>query len=212
MPNGITSDLYEGKEVTLRGYLMRVGRQMMFAVRQRDDNSHDPVELPENDPVLRYEREAVEKARARVAELEGLDRGQVAQAAHASFLAEHAAWQKSRDHEAEVRARYDAMRAQVEAWEPDPLVAYVKEYALRYLDESMEFDCPVRAPLPEGQKLRWFSEPEELGPREWYEREMAEAQRSLASSEEYLAERTLVEHERRQQIEAFLRSLPEEGS
>lgn len=209
MPSGITSAIYEGKDESLRSYLMQVGRQMMFAVMLRDEPMSVPVTLPESD-FTRYERERVTKTRRRVIELERMTDAEKAEAEAESFAAELSVWQSSRDHEDEVRARYTAMREQVEAWEPDPLIAYVKEHALRFLDESMRHDCPVRAPLPEGKYLRWLSKPEPMDPQAWWVREHAEAVKALENAEEYLAKREKIETERRAHIAAFLSSLPAE--
>lgn len=152
MPNGFTSDIYEGKDTSLRGYLMGVARGMGYSIMQRDDAPDAPVrEVEPSD----YDRRRADELRAELADIEGL-----------SVADAWARYQREREeagdrrHEIvrdrrEMRERYLSMIAEVEAWQPDPLIASTKTYALKYLRESMEFDCG-----PEGQEARYWPMPE----------------------------------------------------
>lgn len=152
MPNGFTADLYEGKDTSLRSYLMGVARGMGYSIMQRDDAPDAPVrEVTASD----YNRRRADELRAELAEIEGLS---VADAWD-RYKREREEAGARRDESVrgrrEMRERYLAMLAEVEAWQPDPLIASTKTYALKYLHESMEFDCG-----PEGQEARYWPMPE----------------------------------------------------
>src|SRR4051794_27715841 len=93
MPSGITAEIYEGKDVSLRDYLMRVGRQMGFAVMQRDSDLDEPVKATE--PSSYYERR-VPELDARVQELQAMTEAEADVAAHCDFEERHTAWQETK--------------------------------------------------------------------------------------------------------------------
>lgn len=64
MPSGMTADIYEGKDVSLRDYLMTVGRGMGFAILQRDDDSSEPVKVTEAEADTRYHDGCLRDAKA----------------------------------------------------------------------------------------------------------------------------------------------------
>lgn len=205
MPSGITQDVYDGSNADLRDYLMRVGRQMMFSVLQRDEGP-GPVRIPEDaGSGSRYAHERVREAEARIAELQGMDTLSRLRAAHAAHVERLASWTEIQEKKAVVRARYADMQAKLEAWEPEPLVAYVKEHALRYLAESIEYDCPDREP-----KFSWDFEPVESAPSVWWVDAMNEAVKRRDMAREDIEKYERVERERREHVEAFYRSLPPE--
>lgn len=201
MPNGYTAAIYEGKPVTLRDYLMGIGRGMGFAILQRDADRDDPVKLTE--PSTGHAERSLADARTRRRVLEQMTPEDAQAAAYADFKDATARWEADLEKSLAMRARYEDMIAQVEAWRPDPLVEGAKEMALRYLRESADFDCGKP-----GEEMRYRPKPELLGGRAWLEREIAEAQRSIAHYEKSIAEELERTAERNRYIEAFLSSLP----
>ena len=201
MPNGYTADIYEGKPTTLADYLMGVGRGMGFAIMQRDDPASEPVRRVE--PQTRYYDEALAEARAVLADLDGLTMAQAAERASAEYEAEVSSWLEERDRRLGMRSRYVDMIAQVEAWEPDPLVRVVKEQAIKYLRESLDFDVG-----PEGEEMRYRPYPRLLGGAEWVNAKRAKAQRDVEYNEAERAKEIERAAERNRWIDAFLGSLP----
>lgn len=199
MPNGITAAIYEGQSTSLRDYLMRVGRQCGFAVYQRDDNPDDPVKPVEPSD---YHVKALVAAEARIAEVRAWSDEDADREAKAQFDAEFRRWLESRNEKGQIRERYEAMRTEVEAWQPDPIASFVKDQAIKYLNESIEFDCG-------SDDDRWYPEPKfVLGPQ-FREQELAKASHDA----DYHTAENLKEiaraDERNKYIAAFLASLPD---
>ena len=207
MPSGITAAIYEGETTTLRDYLMTVGRQMGYAILQRDADRGEPVRTAE--PNTHYHDERVREARATLSDLASITPEQAAERARADYEKAHTAWCESREKNEALRARYEDMLQQVEEWEPDPLIAGTKVYAIKYLRESIEFDCG----RPD-EESRWNREPVESTPEQWVEKQRAEALRTLEYNLEGRGKEIQRTTERNAYIEAFLNSLPpvEEGS
>lgn len=197
MPSGITSAIYEGKEpVSLRDYLMSVSRQMGYAIMQRDDSLSEPVK-PTSVPNFYVTN--VEEAEAELAKLDAMTPAEIAQAAEREFRDQSAAHALAKAENAALQARYEDMIRQVEAWHPDKLIASTKDYALRYLRESLEHDCGRVYP----------GEPVAKEPLEWFLDKRKDAVRHLEFARERLVEMNEREAERNRHIHAFLRSLPD---
>lgn len=204
MPSGITSDIYEGKkEVTLRDYLMTVGRQMGYAIMQRDDDPTKPVEYVE--PSTRYYDESIAEAQAVLARIDGMSVEQAQEEANAEYAAELERWKDTERKKLELRDRYEAMIAQVEGWEPDPLIADTKTQAVKYLRESIEFD--VGAP---GEEMRYYRYPIRQSGAEWLNAKRDEAKRTIERGRQNIREERERTAERNRYIAAFLDSLPQE--
>jgi hypothetical protein len=201
MPSGITSDLYEGKDTTLRGYLMSVGRSMGYAIMQRDEH---PAAAVTEVTASTYHAEAAAKSRQALADLEQLT---VAQAWDLAVGEREEAEAKRREHvqkNRDLRARYTRMLAEVEAWEPDPLVASTKDHALKALRESLDFDCG-----PEGEELRYWPKPAlDFDGAAYITRRRAELQKDIEYHDAEQCKEDQRTIERNRHIAAFLGSLP----
>lgn len=196
MPNGYTAKIYDGSDVTLRGYLLGVARAMGYAVLQRDDSADVPVRKAE--PTTRYHDESIDKARRRRDWLQTLDAHDAEREARAEHEAEHASWVESRDRMHEMQLRYETMIANVEGWHPDPLIESTKEVALKYLRESLEFDTYNSGPPVPQTGAAWLSQ------------QLAIAERNIAYHEAERAKEIERTAERNRYIDAFYASLPAE--
>ena len=202
MPSGITGPIYEGQDVSLRDYLMRVGRQMSFAIVQKEDDNDAPVRLTTEST---YHAERVAEGEAALAELRAMTPAETFAAAQFDYEKRHKAWEKAVAEKIALRARYEDMLAQVEAWEPDPLIAPTKDSAIRFLRESIDFDCGT-----EGEELRWNPEPQLVSAPVWHAQRIAEEELWLEDAREQVRKDRVRVADRNRLIEAFLRSLPAE--
>jgi hypothetical protein len=203
MPSGITSDIYEGKDVSLRDYLMTVGRQMSMAIMQRDDDPREPVRVRKpSTTYLDWLDEAIQE-RHRLADMTERD---AADAAAEEFAQRREDRRKAEQRSDELEARYDSMIAKVQAWEPEESVAYVKKHALKYLRESKEFDCWS---LP--QLDRMYPIPTEPVPaEEWLATAIADTEDKILRYSELWDEECDRVADFNEHILAFHRSLPDE--
>jgi hypothetical protein len=200
MPSGITSKIYDGEDVSLRDYLMTVGRQMSMAIMQRDEGP-GPVKLRKPST---YSLDALEQAILERHRLADLTEAECADEAAAEFLRSREARREYKERKDALRARYQAMYEKVEAWEPDPKVEYVKGHALKYLRESIEFDCP------EGRDI-WPPDQDEPTPwGKWRDEKIAECERQIERYSEQWDEEVERVNDFNEHILAFHRSLPDE--
>lgn len=198
MPSGITADIYEGKDVSLRDYLMVVGRQMGFAIMQRDDSRDTPIERVE--PRTDYHDRALEAAEDTLTRVKAMSDDEVATAAKDAFDKAWRAWAQRRNDEDQLRARYEAMLEQVEAWKPESLMETTKQQAIKYLRESIDFDCP--------KERKWDTEPELLDGQAWREQQIEKANRDIQYHTAERIKEIARADERNRYIDAFYASLP----
>lgn len=205
MPSGITSDIYEGKDVSLRDYLMKVGRQMSLAIHQRDEDSSAPIRLRK--PYTAYSDEQETKGLQRIKELDDMSLVEAAEAARAEYKKAQLAYKNELATRQTLLKRYTDMRKQVEAWEPHPKVAYVKEHALKFIDESIDFDCHGTT---EEEMMKYYPHPEKKSAVRWLKESYKSAERSIKYARESRTEELNRVANFNQHIEAFLGSLPSE--
>jgi len=139
MPTGYTAKLYEGKPQTFEEFVLAAAHGMGALIEMRDSSMDAPI------PVFtpsEYSAERLEKARAALDALQDHDlewwvRRQRDEAESiAKFEAE------AEEGRAGLRARYEGMLAQVDAWVP-PTDEHVglKEFMREQLTSSIEFDA-----------------------------------------------------------------------
>lgn len=195
MPSGTTSKIYEG-DASVRNYLLRVGRAMGFSILQRDA---DPDEPPKPFPPSTYHAEMLEEARAKQVRLAAMTPSEITRGASAWNHEQLTIWRETMAAKEALRARYEAVRQGVEDWTPPQGLEGAKEYALRQLDDSIQFDCRTG-----------MSEPTPLSAAEWYRRQVEHADHDIEYHTEKHAEEVKRARERNAAILAFLVSLPED--
>lgn len=198
MPTGLTADIYDGSDTSMRAYLMHIGRHMGFAVMQRDDPRDTPIKRVE--PHTSYYDESLATNIERRAWLDSLNAKEIAGAAQRAYEDDHGAWFKRRAEKAELQKRYEQMIRQVEAWEPGELLQGVKDLALEQLRQSIDFDCGGT----------YDTAPEQPDPYVWLSREIAACDKAVQRAHEGIAEEIARTAERNRYIDAFYAALPDE--
>lgn len=92
--------------------------------------------------------------------------------------------ERSSAHDQMIDARYDAMLAQVDAWQPVPVLARLKESMRRELLEARSFDCPARNKEP---LVAVTAEAWRAGKIEWTRRVLEHAREEAKKDEERVA-------------------------
>ena len=167
MPTGYTSKIYDGTETTLRQFALRCARGMGALITMRDDPMDAAIPQRLEADTAYYDKQ-ITRAEARIAELRAMT-DEECDAAAEKFNAELVEHNRKRveDNDA-LRARYDALIAETEAWEGAP--EGLKDLMLDQLRESREFDV---SPDP----LRYAGQPR-TGV-EWMAAELENAAREL---------------------------------
>lgn len=157
MPTGYTC-IIDDNNATFAQYLWRCARGMGALVRMRDNSlgADAPAEFTPD----RYYEHSLNRAEKRLAELRAMSDDD----ARAQHKAERGRVMQStveiNDNTRETAAKYDAMRAEVEAWEPPtPDHEGLKKFMLEQLDTGFPSYCRnVYTPPPDEGWEVWRAE------------------------------------------------------
>ena len=146
MPTGYTATLHDGEQ-SFPDFALACARAFGALITMRDDPADAP--LPDAfEPSTYYAVRAAE-LRSRIAEIEAWTDAAARDAAHRAWHSAWTRWNAGRAEREARKARYEAMIAQVEAWEPPtPDHLEMKRFMLDQLAESLRFDCGYEAPEP----------------------------------------------------------------
>jgi hypothetical protein len=194
MPTGYTAMLND-EDVTFPAFAMECARAFGALILMRDDPKGTPIP-DEFQPNTSYYDESQAAAEARLAELRAMTPEDIVQAnqeERADVLEQRA---RSTMERRDLRLRYEAMLAEVQAWEP-PTEDHqgLKDFMAEQITSSIKFDCtPISYPeMPASD------------PAEWFEAQVAKCERDIAYAEERRAE----EIERVAQRNGWVRALRE---
>jgi hypothetical protein len=152
MPTGYTADLYDGKDVSFRDFVLRCSRAMGAAVMLRDDGP-EVVPTPENvSPNTSYTQRRLAEAKGEFEKWKNLV-GPGLLAETESFNAKQRQARKGDEEKRErIANAYTSMIEQVEAWDPPtPDHEPLKEFMLQQLRNSLKFDASPTDP-------KWYAE------------------------------------------------------
>lgn len=188
MPTGYTADIYEGKEVSFPDFVMDCARAFGALITMRDDPRDAPIpdEFQPNDYHLREHETALRN----LAEAKAWTEDQATEYAEVAYVEAHGAWVEHQLTAKERGERYEAMLAQVQAWEPPtPDHQGLKDFMVEQLESSIKHDADLT------DLERWYPEPRQHTGPEWRQDRIAKAERDI----EYHAAEWLKEVERAQQ-------------
>ena len=149
MPSGLTWEIYEGRDMTLRHFALKCLRQLGAGYHASNGGEKAlPLDKAPVIPVSDYHIKQLEKAKHDVSHwLEVEKNPEKLDKLYNEYL-------ETREREnikcstsnSELKARYLTMKAKVEAWNLPEEYASLKELMLKQLNESIDFDCRERLP------------------------------------------------------------------
>lgn len=167
MPTGYTHAVQSGEITEFKDFALQCARAFGALIMMRDDPLNAPI--PDEFTPDDYHIKKIDEAKAEIARLQAMTVDQRDVAWRSDYQQQrerHERWEAERR---EQRARYDAMLAKVEAWEPPtPDHIEMKAFMRQQLTESIKFDCGHDREAPV-QKSR----------EQWFAEALAEAQRSV---------------------------------
>jgi len=191
MPTGYTAGIADGTTADFRTFALTCSRAFGATVMQRDDPMNEP---PKHREPTDYHVKAIAEARAeeerlgRLTDDEALVEMLEERTKAEQYAADYAAL-KDAD-----RSRYEAMLAEVEAWEPPtPDHAELKAFMRQQIEQSINFDCSDYTPAV----------PPIVTASEWLAEKRAKAARDVA----YHSEGNAKEIERCAQANAWIDAL-----
>lgn len=163
MPTGYTADISKG--ITFRQYALNCARAFGALIAMRDDPADAPI--PERFEPTDYHANELQQATDRLAQLRLMSPAEAEQAATAAYNSaceERARQVREKD---ELRAKYEAMLAQVVAWKaPTPDHIEYKNFMEKQIRESIDWDCRIFGDPPQQfTGAQWLAE--EIRKAEW---------------------------------------------
>ena len=144
MPTGLTGSIYNGKDMTLRGFVLRCVTQTGFGCSYTERGERKmPLDKP---PVMQadsYYLKSLQEAEERMARWQRLkERPEELQKEYDAYLTKVELENIGRDKRYdEMRDRYQTMIDKVTAWEVTEDYVPLKELMLNQLQDSMKYDC-----------------------------------------------------------------------
>ena len=166
MPTGYTAPIKDG--ITFEQFALGCARAFGALVLMRDEPSDAPI--PDRFEPSDYHTKAIAEARAELARLDAMSLGDAAIAAENEHLAAIERYRTRLADKRELRRKYEAMLAKVEAWEPPtPEHVEYKNFMRSQIAESIDWDCCEK----------YDTEPKATMPREWLAEKIAAVRKNI---------------------------------
>lgn len=190
MPTGYTAAVKDG--ITFEQFAMQCARAMGALIMMRDEPFDAPI--PERFEPSSYHLKKLAEVEKNLARYQNMSDSEVDRERLKEFQ-EAVAYREERIKSGnDLRSKYEAMRAQVDAWvPPTPEHEGFRDFMLRQLDESIKFDCSTA----------YYSEPDLHGAAAWRDMKIAQARRDI----EYHSAEHAKEVERTESRNAWLKAL-----
>ena len=144
MPSGLTCKIYDGSDMTLRGFALTCVTQLGAGYNVTEQGTKD---LPKDKPPVmkpssfhKYQLEEAKEELTRLTELKS-DPEKLKQCYDAELTKRELENISYKQHKALVRQRYNSMLTRVSAWNVSEEYTSLKELMLKQLRESIEHDC-----------------------------------------------------------------------
>ncbi len=198
MATGYTAALQDGKEKNFESFALRCARAFGALIEMRDSPMDAPI--PDEFSPSDYHQRRLEEDRGELAILRALTPAVAERRARGTYAAAMAEWERGQTERRTVKARYEAMLADVVAWvPPTPDHIGLKTFMVEQLQESIRFDCAT------GDEDRWKPKRQD-GPA-WLAEQIARVERSIAYHEEEHGKDVARSHERSEWVRQLRRSL-----
>ncbi len=175
MPTGYTAPIEDDPDFTFEQYLWRCVRAMGVCISMRDMSMNAPV--PDSFPLDDYRQKRVDQCRAEVAKLEAMTMAEAEEEAEESFRSMAGSYEEIDIGNQKMLARYEAIKAQVEAW-PPPTSDH--ENFKAFMLEQIEISSRYMRPEKDEDK------PKKQTGAEWLHGSLMWARRDLKRAEEAL--------------------------
>lgn len=140
MPSGYTSEIYNGKEVSGKDFIMQCARAFGATIMMRDEPLDKPI--PEAFEPDSYYSQQIEKANQRLRDVELISLAEAEARAEADYNAAVQEHSEALAKRLSCRERYERTLNEVRQWQPPtPEHVNLKDFCIKQIEESMRFDC-----------------------------------------------------------------------
>lgn len=159
MPTGYTSEVHDGKTVTLANYLRTCVRAFILDMREEPIDAPIPDRSTYKDDVVAGYEAKVKAALDTIYEIEGLtdaECGARALVEHEERVAQATRWNNEK---LVVEARYRGLLDQIDAWDTPHRLRGVRDFMREQLESSIKWDCtPHDMPAAPTSAADWRTE------------------------------------------------------
>jgi len=140
MPTGYTSDIYDGKIVNGKDFILQCARAFGACIMMREDSLDKPI--PEEFQPNTYHKEELENAKKNLQEIFDLSDEEIQTRIKSEFNERIERDKKCRKENKALENRYNKALAEVLEWQP-PTDDHkeLKKFAIDQLKESIKYDC-----------------------------------------------------------------------
>lgn len=139
MPTGYTSDIYEGKEVTMSDYLIKCSRAFGATITMRDEPLDKSIPVFEPNP---YYKESLDKERIKYDHFLKMTDDEIRHEIDAVYDEQLESYERLAKESQERRKRYESILKELKAWEPPTVDHFgLKNFAINQIETSIEIDC-----------------------------------------------------------------------
>lgn len=140
MPTGYTSDIYEGKDITVKDFISQCARAFGAYVMVRDEPLD--AKVPDKFKPDTYHLKQLEKSKERLAQYQCMTTEEIEKKIDEDYHDMVKGNEKYYQEKIQLQKRYFNMLEKVEAWNPPtPEHNNLKDFCIKQLNESIQFDC-----------------------------------------------------------------------
>lgn len=195
MATGYTADIAKG--ITFRKFALDCARAFGACITIRDEPGGGEAIPAQFNPSEHHEKELAQ-ARARLDVLNSLTSEEVARKADSHNRDALDTFNAREKEKSDLKAKYDAMLAQVKAWNPPtPSHVDMKTFMVEQIEKSIQWDCSPG------------SKPKELDAKTWLRTQIESALWDIGYHEREHAAEVLRARQRTEWVKALRDSLPE---
>jgi hypothetical protein len=175
MPTGYTAPIYEGKDITVKDYILRCARAFGATIHMRDESLD--VEINEVQPST-YHLDMIEKKKKELEKYQKMSVEEAQKIADEEYEKGVKQIEESVKKMEVLRERYTNILEEVKKWNPPtPEHVKLKEFAIEQLESSLHFDChPIYRRVSKWSGEEWLrnkikqcTEDIEYHSKEWVE-------------------------------------------
>jgi hypothetical protein len=140
MPTGYTSELYYGKDVSMKDYILTCARAFGAFISMRDEPSSTPA--PDEFTPEDYHKNKVEDAKEELSRLEVITKEEIVKLIDEKFIKDIQCNKDSFEKNKKLKNKYSSMINEIKNWNP-PTKDHeeLKKFCIEQLENSLSFDC-----------------------------------------------------------------------
>lgn len=201
MPTGLTAPIHDNKDISFADFAKECAQHIGYLASYRDDE-----ELPVKIEVSMYHNKELSKAQDALKKFKAMSEENRRKMAVEEIENKVKQLEDAIQGGAELEERYLAMKEKVEAWElPTKAHESLKNLMITQLDQSIQFDCMQEWAHEQLEQVKSTT------PTQWAENHLKDLKKSVEYHQEQWEEDKRQAKNADQWLQAFYKSLPEEG-